>query len=134
VAEDSQNFLNISVALFKARVSESVPTNKPLHIRRKNDMARYIAILTLALTAALSADQAVAADVTQDTYIIRNLTAEGPVNQTIEPEFLFVMMEFEREYEFLVELGFRPYEAVKIILSWQDGGVTAEDDWETPVA
>ncbi|MCH2202815.1 MAG: hypothetical protein MK102_12660 [Fuerstiella sp.] len=35
-------------------------------------MKRFIAILTLALTAALSADEAFAADVTQDDYIITN--------------------------------------------------------------
>jgi len=39
-------------------------------------MTRCIAILTLALTAALSADQAFAADVTQDTYIIKNAEPE----------------------------------------------------------
>ncbi|MEO1997064.1 MAG: hypothetical protein ABGZ17_17485 [Planctomycetaceae bacterium] len=39
-------------------------------------MTRCIAILTLALTAALSADEAFAADVTQDTYIIKNSEPE----------------------------------------------------------
>ena len=79
-------------------------------------MTRYIAILTLALTAALSVDQAFASDVTQDTYIIKNFS-EPNVNEALAAEAIFaIMIEFEYEYVMLRKEGFTDQEARGVVL------------------
>ena len=79
-------------------------------------MTRYIAILTLALTAALSVDQAFAADVTQDTYLITNFS-EPNVNEALAAEAFFaIMIEVEYEYVMLLDMGFTHRESKAIVL------------------
>ena len=71
-------------------------------------MTRYIAILTLALalTAALNADQAFAAE-TQDTYLA------PPVNAGYSYAYSHLMLEYE--YEMLRDAGFTHTEAESIV-------------------
>ena len=111
-------------------------TNHP----RENDMTRCIAILALALTSTLFADQSSAEEIVSvyDPACVLNdgyyYYWEVLVDMGFSPE--------EADYSLLRDAPKVPYDLFSLakvcnaglILSWDDGGVTAEDDWETPVS